>query len=159
MGIEAALRETPTVLIGDSPEYLALCPLKHTFVDGAYVRELFMPKGMLFVTKIHKITHPYFLMKGDCSILTEEGVRRIEGPFSGVTMAGTKRVIYTHEDTVWITIHVTKSRDLDEIENEIIAKNFDEIDDFIDVDFEVELQNFITDVTEQKEKNNANSLA
>ena len=99
--VEDALCHLPGALIGDSPEYLKICPLRHTFADGSYIREITMPKGMLFVTKIHKITHPYFLLKGDVSVLTEEGVVRIKAPFHGITLSGTKRVIYTHEDTVW----------------------------------------------------------
>lgn len=102
--------------------------LKHTFVDGAYVREIFMPKGALLTSKIHKITHPYFIMKGDVSVLTEEGVIRLRAPYSGITKAGTKRVLYIHEDTTWITVHVTKHKDLKKIEKQIIAKNYDEID-------------------------------
>jgi len=132
--IETSMRSLPNALIGDSPEYLAVCPLKHTFVDSAYVREIFLPKGMVFVTKIHKKTHPYFLLKGDVSVLTEEGPIRLKAPLSGVTKAGTKRVIYTHEDTVWITVHVTNETDLGKIEEEVIAKTFEEIDEkFIDV--------------------------
>jgi molybdopterin-guanine dinucleotide biosynthesis protein A len=88
---------------------------------------------MLFVTKIHKKTHPYFIMKGDASVLTEEGVVRLKGPFAGITAAGTKRVIFTHEDTVWITVHATNETDLMRIEKEIIAKDFDEMDHVIDM--------------------------
>src|SRR4030042_1780388 len=98
--VEERLKELPGALIGDSPEYLAVCPLKHSFADGMYIREIFLPKGMLFVTKIHKFTHPYFMLKGDCSVLTEEGPVRIKGPFSGITNAGTKRIIFTHADTI-----------------------------------------------------------
>ena len=129
VGLEIALKKHPKALVGDSPEYLKVCPLKHTFVDGAYVRELFMPKGMLFVTKIHKVTHPYFLMKGDCSVLTEDGIKRIKAPFSGITKAGTKRIIYTHADTVWITVHTNpdNGEDLEKIEERHIAKTFDEL--------------------------------
>ena len=128
---------TPGALVGDSPEYLAVCPLKHSFVDGAYVREIFLPKGMLFVTKIHKKTHPYFVMSGDASVLTEQGIVRINGPHHGITPAGTIRVIYTHEDTVWITVHATKETDLGKIEEEVIAKDFTEMDG---------LQNILTEV-------------
>ena len=108
-------------LIGDSPEYLEVCPLKHSFVDGAYVREIFMPAGMFFVTKIHKKTHPYFVLKGKVSVLIDE-TEVIEAPFSGITQAGTQRIIYTHEDTVWITVHVTDETDLEKIEAEIITE-------------------------------------
>jgi hypothetical protein len=121
--IENQMRTMPGVKIGDSD----LCPLKHTFVDGAYVREIFMPKGTLIVSKIHKITHPYFILKGEVSVLTEDGVERIKAPFSGVTKAGTKRVLYIHEDCTWITVHVTQKTDLAQIEGDIIAKDFDEI--------------------------------
>jgi len=121
----------PGHLVGDSPEYLAVCPLKHTFVDGAYVREIFLPKGMLSVTKIHKYRHPYFVMSGDASVLTEEGVVRIKGPHHGITPAGTIRVIYTHEDTVWITVHVTDETDPEKIVDQVTAKSFEEMDEIL----------------------------
>jgi hypothetical protein len=140
MDIQEKICSLPNALVGDSPGYLEVCPLKHSFVDGAYVREIFLPKNMLFVTKIHKKSHPYFIMRGDVSVLTELGIERLKGPLSGITHAGTKRVIYTHEDTVWITVHVTKETDLEKIEKEVIAKNFDEMDNVI------EIQNFIKEV-------------
>lgn len=135
--VEDMIRQSPNCLEGDSPQYLEVCPLKHSFADGCYVRELFMPKGMLFVTKIHKIKHPYFLLKGDCSIVTEDGFKRIQAPFHGVTPAGTKRVIFTHEDTVWVTVHVTKKNNPKEIEEDIIAKTYDDVPNII-IDVEAE---------------------
>ena len=119
---EDRLSQVPGVTFGDDA-----CPLKHTFVDGAYVREIFMPKGTLLTSKIHKKKHPYFVLKGECSVLTDEGVVRIKAPYHGITEPGTKRVLYIHEDTVWITVHVTEHTDLKKIEEEIIAKNFDEV--------------------------------
>ena len=123
MAAESKIAQMPDAMFGDEA-----CPLKHTFVDGAYVREIFMRKGLLLTSKIHKVTHPYFILKGDVSVLTEEGVVRIKGPYSGVTKAGTKRLLYIHEDTTWITVHVTKEKDLKKIEEEIIASDFTEID-------------------------------
>lgn len=125
---ETALGKIPDAMFGDC------CPLKHTFVDGAYVREITMPKGLLLTSKIHKKCHPYFILKGEVSVLTEEGTKRIKAPYSGITPAGTKRILYIHEDTVWTTVHITKETDLDKIESEIIAKNFKdmgiEVDEF-----------------------------
>jgi len=120
---ENLMSKIPGAFIGDN----AQCPLKHTFVDGAYIREIFMPKGMLITSKIHKIKHPYFVLKGDVSVMTENGPVRIKAPYYGVTPVGTKRLLYTHEDTVWITVHVTKETNLKKIEKEIIAKNFKEM--------------------------------
>ena len=101
-----------------------LNPVKHSFADGCYIREIFNPAGLLLVTKIHKKKHPYFLMKGKMSILTEEGVKHVEAPHHGITNPGTKRVIYTHTDCVFITVHATESTNIEKIEDAVIAKDF-----------------------------------
>jgi hypothetical protein len=128
MAFQKYVCKLPGALEGDSPEYLAVCPLTHIFLDGMYMREIFMPKGTMIISKIHKKTHPYFVLIGKVSVLTEKEVVTIQAPFSGVTKAGTKRILYIHEDTTWITIHATNETDLDIIENEIIAKSFEEIE-------------------------------
>ena len=102
-------------------------PLKHSFGDGLYIRQITMPADMLLVSKIHKKKHPYFILKGECSVLTDEGVVRLKAPYSGITMPGTKRLLYMHTETVWTTVHKTDHTDLKKIEEEIIAKSFDEI--------------------------------
>ena len=101
-------------------------PVKHTFADSCYVREIFNPAGQLIVTKIHKKEHPFFLMKGKMSILTENGVVELEAPHHGITKPGTKRIIYTHTDCVFITVHGTDKKTPEEAEEEVIAKNFDD---------------------------------
>lgn len=123
---EERLALLPTAVKGK--EFDKLCPLKHTFVEGAYVREIFMPKGTLCTSKIHKFRHPYFIMKGDCSVYTDKGIVRLKAPYHGITEPGTKRILYMHEDTIWVTVHVTKYTDLEKIEEEIIAKTFNEIE-------------------------------
>jgi hypothetical protein len=132
MELQERICEHPEALIGDSPEYLAKCPLTHTFADGIYIRSIFLPKDMIFVTKIHKKTHPYFILSGKVSVLTVEGLVILEGPLSGITKAGTKRVIYTHEDTVWTTVHASNETDLDKLEEELIAKSFKEMDEILE---------------------------
>lgn len=102
------------------------CPLKHVFAPGAYAREIFIPKGTLIVGKIHKHSHLNMLMKGTVSVLTEEGPKTLEAPLTMVSPAGTKRVVYTHEDTIWVTVHLTNETDLEKIEEEIIAKSYED---------------------------------
>ncbi len=92
-----------------------------------YVREIFAPAGKLIVTKIHKKAHPYFVLKGKVSVLTEDGPVLIEAPYYGITPAGTKRVCFIHEDTLWVTVHVTEHTDLEKIEEDVIAKDFNEL--------------------------------
>ena len=58
------------------------------------------------------------------SILTEEGIKHIEAPHHGITYPGTKRIIYTHTNCVFITVHATDNTNIQEIEEEVIAKNF-----------------------------------
>ena len=101
-------------------------PVKHSFADGCYIREIFNPAGELLVTKIHKKEHPFFLMKGKMSILTEDGVKHIQAPHHGITKPGTKRIIYTHTDCVFVTVHATDKTDVDEIEKEVIANDFND---------------------------------
>jgi len=102
---------------------------KHSFAEGMYVREMNIPAGVLMVTKIHKKSHPLFIISGDCSILQVEGIKRVQPPFYMITPAGTKRVIYFHENTILVTVHATEETNLDKIEEEIIAKTFNDAPD------------------------------
>ena len=125
---ESVMLKTEGVLVGKESE--GVCPVEHTFTEGLYTRKIFMPKGMVLTSKIHKICHPYFILEGDVDVITEEGMVNIKAPYFGITQAGTKRAIKVNEDCVWVTVHSnrTNTRDLDIIEGFTIAKTFDEID-------------------------------
>ena len=101
-------------------------PVKHHFSKGVYAREIFMPKGMLIVGKIHKTKHLNIVSKGKCSIVTSARTFEIEAPYTFESVAGEQKVVYMHEDTVWTTIHVTSETNLDKIEEECIAEDYDE---------------------------------
>jgi len=103
-------------------------PLKHTFADGLYIREIFMPKGQIISTGIHKKEHPYFVLQGDISVLTDQGIQRIKAPYHGITKPGTKRLIYMHEDSIWITVHATDKETPEEVLEDVVAKDFEDPD-------------------------------
>ena len=63
------------------------------------------------------------------SIITEKGEEHISAPYYGVTTVGTKRIIYTHTDCVFVTVHATELKDADKIENEVIAKDYTELEE------------------------------
>ena len=135
--IEKALLEHPERIFGNQDIVTVhgdneLCPLKHSFTNGMYVREIFIPAGFLIVGKIHKHDHPNFLLKGKVRILTEfEGESIIEAPMSIISKAGTKRALFTLEDTIWVTVHLNPNGHTefcDELEDEIIAKNYSELE-------------------------------
>lgn len=98
-------------------------PLTHRFTPGLYTREIFMPKGTLVTSKIHKTEHPYVISMGIVSVWTEEdGVKTLSAPHTGITKPNTRRVIFVHEDCIWTTFHVTNETDVDKIEEQIIEK-------------------------------------
>jgi hypothetical protein len=107
-------------------EMIARNPLRHSFADGMYIREVVNEPNQIIATKIHKQKHPYFLMEGEMSVLTDEGVKRIKAPHYGITEAGTKRIIYTHTECKFVTVQRTDKTDLEEIEDEVIAKDFND---------------------------------
>lgn len=117
LDLEAKMKTLPQLAIKET----------HHFSKGLYAREIFIPKGTLLVGKIHKFDNLNIVSQGDISVLTEDGAKRIKAPFTTVSKPGTKRVGYAHEDTIWTCIHATEETDLEKIENEIIAKTFDEL--------------------------------
>jgi len=102
-------------------------PVKHTFAGGCYIREIYNPAHELIITKIHKKEHPFFLMKGEMSILTEEGIQNIKAPYQGVTKPGTKRAIYTHEECVFITVHATENTTIEDVEEEVVCTRYEDL--------------------------------
>jgi hypothetical protein len=103
-------------------------PIQHTFAPGVYVRQMDAPAGAVIVGKIHKTEHVVIIAKGEASVLTDEGVQRFTAPHTFVAKAGAKRVIYVHQDLVMINIHPTDETDLEKIEAEVIALDFEALD-------------------------------
>ena len=85
--LEAAIMQYPDELVEG--------PLVHKFTDGMYIREIFMPAGSVWTSKIHKTEHPYVVSYGKClvSIDTNEWYE-ITAPYTGITKPGTRRVLY-----------------------------------------------------------------
>lgn len=108
------------------------CPLQHSFIDGVYVRTIFIPAGTVIVGKIHKHSHANILSQGEVSVFTEGGgLQRFKGPLTMVSAPGTKRAVYAHTDTTWTTIHSTSETDLDKIEKYVIAETYQEYEQFL----------------------------
>ena len=110
------------------------CPLKHLFSDGMYVREVTVPEGTLVIGKIHKHEHPAFLLKGEAWVVTErDGVKKMEGPCSFISPAGVKRAVFAKTELIWTTVHLNpdNKKDLEKLEEENIAINYEEFDKFI----------------------------
>jgi len=104
------------------------CPVKHHFSPDSYGREILLPADSYVVGKIHRHSHLNVISQGECYVLTEDGIAHLKAPFTFVSLAGTKRVVYAVTDVVWTTLHVTKETDLTKIEDEIIAPTYNDLD-------------------------------
>jgi quercetin dioxygenase-like cupin family protein len=103
------------------------CPVRHIFAPGAYAREMTIPKGTVIIGKIHRHAHLNFISAGKVRVVTEDGSHELTAPHTFVSTVGTKRVVYALEDTIWTTVHITTETDLEKIEEQVIAKSYDEL--------------------------------
>jgi len=108
-------------------------PLKHTFADGIYVRQMSMDVGSVVVGAIHKHLHVWFLLTGHISVVTEDTVEDYIAPCYVVATPGTKRVIRANKKSIFVNIHKnpTNSQNISWLEKEIVAKDFKEYEEYI----------------------------
>lgn len=105
-------------------------PADHFFAPGVYCRQLFIPADQFIIGKLHKFGHINIISMGVINVVTEFGVAVYDAtdyPVTFTSEPGTKRVVYAVEDTVWTCIHPTDETDLDAIEDEVIAKTYEEL--------------------------------
>ena len=111
-----------------SKEMTELFPLKQHLEGGLYTRELFMPKGSLVVSMIHKQQHPSFLLKGKVSYITDSGeLKTVVGPHTIFTQIGTQRILYIHEDTEWCCVYKTDAKTFEKAEADVYTNNYKEL--------------------------------
>ena len=110
-----------------------LFPLKHTFADGIYVRQMSMDAGTMVVGAIHKHLHVWFLLSGHIAVATEDVVEEYVAPCYVVATPGTKRVIYANEDSIFVNIHKNPSNteNIQELEDELVSRNYEEYEKYI----------------------------
>jgi hypothetical protein len=121
--LEAAIIQHPNELIHG--------PLVHRFTDGMYIREIFMPAGSLWTSKIHKTEHPYVVSYGKVAVSVDaQEWYEITAPYTGITTPGTRRVLYIIEDCIWTTFHriddmKSEYNEISEEEKENIVKEIE----------------------------------
>ena len=126
---EGALSRIPGAEVLGTGDESKTCPVKHHFAPGVYSREMLIPKGKIIVSKIHRHEHHSFLMKGEITVVSEYGgIQRLKAPMVILSKPGAKRIGFAHEDTIWVTVHPTKETDLKKIEEEVIAKSYEELE-------------------------------
>ena len=96
-------------------------PLRHDFADGLYGREILIPAGTTLTGKVHRHADLNFILYGEIEVLTERGdFKRVTGPCWFAGKAGAKQIGRAITDTLWVTVHATRNRDLETLEDEIL---------------------------------------
>jgi quercetin dioxygenase-like cupin family protein len=110
-------------MLADEDRVAIDLPLRHLFTPGLYTRTIFMPKGAVLTSKIHKTQHPFVVTKGAAKVKLAGGeVKIIRAGHIGVTEPHTRRTLEILEDCVLTTFHPTEKTDLEEIEEELIER-------------------------------------
>jgi len=125
--IVAGTKEDPIVTNSD------LVPIKHYFMDGVYIREMTMKKGVAVIGAIHKHLHMCFLLTGRITVMNEEETIDHIAPCFIISKPGVKRVLYAHEDSMWFNTHKNPSntKDVKQLEKEIVAISYEEYEEYI----------------------------
>jgi hypothetical protein len=94
-------------------------PYSHYFLDGTYVRSMFVKKGQLIVGRLHKQDCITIVSQGSMKVLDPKGIKIVSAPFISFDKAGVKRIGYVLEDCTFINVFTTDCTDLDTIEDEL----------------------------------------
>ena len=108
-------------------------PLKHTFADGIYIRQMDMQVGSVIVGAIHNHLHAWFLLTGHLAVVTEDTTEEFVSPCYVLATPGSKRVIYALEDSIFVNIHKNPDniKDIKKLEDEIVSLTFEDYEKYI----------------------------
>ena len=92
-----------------------------------------MKKDSVVVGAIHNHLHVWFLLTGHITVATEDNIEDYIAPCYVTSTPGVKRVIYANEESIFVNVHKnpTNTQDLDELESEIVSKNYEEYEQYI----------------------------
>jgi quercetin dioxygenase-like cupin family protein len=122
-----AVREDVTALaeyLKDFPQ--EDIPVQHEFLEGVYMRTVYMKAGDIIIGKIHKQEHVAIISQGRATVLTENGVLEIKAPYLFKSPPGVRRALLIHEDMIWTTVHRSDHTDIESLEEQLIAKDFND---------------------------------
>ena len=89
-----------------------------------------IPKGALIVSTYHKLPQIDFMLSGDLSVVTGDGLKRIKAPYVGASPPGMKRLGFAHEETWWMDVRATNNTDIEQLEKMLYCDTFEEFEEF-----------------------------
>jgi hypothetical protein len=96
-------------------------PIKNAVVGGIYERELTIPQGVIVIGKVHTEPHKCFLRKGDLSVMTDDGIKRVQAPYSFDAPANIKKIGLSHTECVFSTYHEVNTENIKELEEKLFV--------------------------------------
>ena len=108
-------------------------PLKHTFADGVYIRQMDMQVDSMVVGAIHNHLHVWFLLTGHLTVITEDTTEEFIAPCYVLATPGSKRVIYAMEDSIFVNIHKNPNniKDIKKLEDDLVSLTFEDYEEYI----------------------------
>lgn len=106
-------------------------PVREYFAPGIYAREMTMYPGTVTTGYVHRFPQLNILSKGRLLVRTEDGIKDISAPFTVVSPAGTKRIAYAVEESLWTTILQTDLTDYDAIKKHFIIETEEEYTEWL----------------------------
>tara|TARA_R100000541_G_scaffold3483_5_gene10757 strand:- start:2792 stop:3238 length:447 start_codon:yes stop_codon:yes gene_type:complete len=98
-------------------------PIKHSFADQLYVRQMDMKAGQVVIGAIHNHQHVWFLLTG--KVIINNNGEKIEhiAPCYTVSEPGSKRLIYAVEDSIFVNVHKNPSntKNIKKLEETIVS--------------------------------------
>lgn len=130
LNLEAAIKNLPDS-IGEQEALETLND--HVFAPGVYARVMTLPAGMTVVGKIHKYAHICLITHGTVKIVSEFDSGVYSAPRIWISEPGVKRTLHALSDFQMVNIlpNPSDTQDLDEIDAKVIAKNYKDLDSFL----------------------------
>jgi hypothetical protein len=115
---------------GDGKEIIVIpdIPIKHSFADQLYVRQMDLKKNHVIIGAVHNHLHIWFLLTGKVMINNNgEKIKHI-APCYTVSKPGSQRVILALEDSIFVNVHKnpTNTKDISKLEKEIVSMTIEE---------------------------------
>ena len=101
----------------------AEAPVKHYFLPGLYMREVFLPAGTFAIGHAHKERCLDIILQGRGTIVLNGVLREVQAPSVGVSEPFARKIGCIKEPMRWVTVHATKETDLDKLDELLLQKS------------------------------------
>ena len=89
------------------------CPIRESFLNGLYIRQITIPKGVAIVGAVHKSENVVMINKGVLRVVTEDGFRDVKAGDTLTIQPGQKNCVYAIEECVWTNIFANPTNERD----------------------------------------------